>query len=51
MTPPLRFVRFDPAVNRTGRYWHTFVPNVAPGQLYGFRVDGRRAGKRHAVRP
>src|SRR6266478_6017132 len=30
----------DPATNRTDHYWHVFVPNVRPGQLYGYRVDG-----------
>jgi isoamylase len=33
-------VRLDPAANRTYYYWHVFVPNVRPGQLYGYRVDG-----------
>jgi glycogen operon protein len=37
---PSRVVPLDPAVNRTGPYWHVFVPGVAPGQLYGYRVDG-----------
>ena len=37
---PSRIVRFDPVVNRTSYYWHAFVPDVAPGQLYGFRVNG-----------
>ncbi len=33
-------VRLDPAANRTYYYWHVFVANVRPGQLYGYRVDG-----------
>ncbi|PYO18684.1 MAG: glycogen debranching enzyme GlgX [Candidatus Rokuibacteriota bacterium] len=33
-------VRLDPSANRTYYYWHVFVPNVRPGQLYGYRVDG-----------
>jgi isoamylase len=33
-------VRLDPSVNRTYFYWHVFVPDVRPGQLYGYRVDG-----------
>src|SRR3989442_5786779 len=33
-------VRLDPAANRTYYYWHVFVPNVRPGKLYGYRVDG-----------
>jgi isoamylase len=35
-----RTVRLDPSVNRTYYFWHVFVPNVQPGQLYGYRVDG-----------
>jgi len=35
-----RVVRLDPSANRTYYYWHVFVPNVRPGQLYGYRVDG-----------
>lgn len=38
-TPQL-VVKLDPADNRTYHYWHTFVPGIGPGQLYGFRVDG-----------
>ena len=37
---PARVVRFDPAVNRTSHYWHAFVPAVAAGQIYGYRVEG-----------
>jgi glycogen operon protein len=37
---PARIVPLDPTVNRTYHYWHTFVPGVPPGQLYGYRVQG-----------
>jgi glycogen operon protein len=37
---PARMVRLDPAVNRTYYYWHVFVPDVRPGQLYAYRVEG-----------
>jgi pullulanase/glycogen debranching enzyme len=37
---PSRVVRLDPTIDRTYHYWHTFVPGVRPGQLYGYRVDG-----------
>jgi isoamylase len=37
---PARSIPIDPAVNRTYHYWHVFVPNVTPGQIYGFRVHG-----------
>src|SRR4051812_30029866 len=35
-----RVVVIDPATNRTYHYWHVFVPDVKPGQLYGYRVHG-----------
>src|SRR5215475_3706924 len=35
-----RIIRLDPAANRTYHYWHVFVPEVRPGQLYGYQVDG-----------
>jgi len=35
-----RTVRIEPATNRTYHYWHTFVPGVRPGQLYGYRASG-----------
>jgi isoamylase len=37
---PARTVRLDPVANRTYHYWHAFVPGVAPGQAYGYRVEG-----------
>ena len=37
---PERIVSLDPAVDRTYHYWHTFVPGVEPGQIYGYRVRG-----------
>lgn len=37
---PSRVVALDPVQNRTYHYWHTFVPGVRPGQLYGYRVHG-----------
>jgi isoamylase len=37
---PARVVPLDPAANRTGLYWHAFVPGIKPGQLYGYRVRG-----------
>jgi glycogen operon protein len=27
-------------IDRTGNIWHVFVPDIKPGQLYGFRVHG-----------
>src|SRR6202045_4915457 len=37
---PERMITMDPAPNRTSHYWHVFVPDVRPGQLYAYRVDG-----------
>ena len=37
---PARVIRVDSAANRTYHYWHTFVPGLKPGQLYGYRVYG-----------
>ena len=37
---PSRTIRLDPRRNRTYYYWHAFVPNVKPGQVYGYRVHG-----------
>jgi isoamylase len=39
-TEAARVVRLDPSANRTYHYWHVFVPNVRPGQLYAYRVEG-----------
>jgi isoamylase len=35
-----RIITLDSAANRTFYYWHIFVPDVRPGQIYGYRVDG-----------
>jgi isoamylase len=37
---PARVISIDPAANRSYYYWHLFVPEVKPGQLYGYRVEG-----------
>jgi glycogen operon protein len=37
---PRRVIQIDPADQRTYYYWHTYVPGVRPGQIYGFRVHG-----------
>lgn len=37
---PSRTYVLDPAVNRTYHYWHLFVPNLQPGQIYAYRVAG-----------
>ena len=37
---PARVISLDRFTNRTYHYWHIFVPDAAPGQLYGYRVYG-----------
>ena len=37
---PTRVIPIEPATNRSYHYWHTFVPDLAPGQIYAYRVDG-----------
>lgn len=37
---PSRTFLLDPITNRTYFYWHIFVPDTKPGQLYGLRVQG-----------
>jgi isoamylase len=37
---PSRLIELDPHTQRTYHYWHAFVPEVKPGQLYGYRVHG-----------
>ena len=37
---PERAISFDPVTDRTYYYWHKFVPDVEPGQIYGYRAKG-----------
>jgi glycogen operon protein len=37
---PARVISIDPARERTYHYWHTFVPGLKAGQIYGYRVAG-----------
>jgi len=39
-TRPSRVIHLDPVANRTYHYWHVFVPDLLPGQLYAYRVHG-----------
>ncbi len=43
---PARIIELDPHHHRTYHYWHAFVPQVAAGQLYGYRVHGPFAPER-----
>src|SRR5258708_3743816 len=40
---PTHVFPLDPERNRTFYYWHVLVPNLAAGQLYGYRVYGPNA--------
>src|SRR3954465_14106472 len=37
---PSRVVTLDSPGHRTYHYWHAFVPDVRPGQLYAYRGHG-----------
>ncbi len=37
---PSRTILLDPRKNRTYHYWHVLVPDIGPGQIYGYRVHG-----------
>jgi glycogen operon protein len=37
---PARIIQLDPQIHRTLNYWHVFVPGIAAGQIYGYRVAG-----------
>ncbi len=37
---PTRVIDFDPSVSKTYHYWHLFVPDIRPGQIYGYRARG-----------
>jgi glycogen operon protein len=37
---PSQVIPLDPVLHRTSHYWHIFLPEMKPGQLYGYRADG-----------
>ncbi len=37
---PARVIKLSPQVNRTFFYWHIFVKNLKPGQVYAYRAYG-----------
>ncbi len=43
---PSRIISLDPRKNRTYHYWHLFVPNLKPGQIYGYRAIGPLKAKK-----
>jgi isoamylase len=38
VSEPSRIIHLDPLQGRTSHYGHTFVTEVRPGQLYGYRA-------------
>jgi isoamylase len=45
-TQPSRVIALDPSSHRTYHYWHVFVPDIGPGQVYGYRARGPFAPQR-----
>ena len=37
---PTRVIPLDPQRHRTYHYWHAFVSNLSPGQIYAYRAHG-----------
>jgi isoamylase len=37
---PARIIPLDPNPHRTYHYWHVFVPDLKPGQIYAYRAHG-----------
>jgi len=37
---PSRVIDLDSRMNRTYHYWHVFVPGIASGQIYAYRIAG-----------
>lgn len=38
---PATVITLDATRNKTYHYWHTFLPGIANGQLYAYRIHGR----------
>jgi glycogen operon protein len=43
---PATAIPLDPNRNRTYHYWHAFVPDLVPGQVYAYRAYGPAAPER-----
>jgi isoamylase len=43
---PAKFIPLDANRHRTYHYWHVFVPEIKPGQLYAYRAHGPFAPER-----
>jgi isoamylase len=44
--PPAQVIALDPKRHRTYHYWHVFVPDLKPGQMYAYRARGPWAPER-----
>jgi glycogen operon protein len=38
---PSHVIPLDPVNSRSYHYWHAFVPEIEPGQIYGYRARGQ----------
>ncbi|MGO9516490.1 MAG: glycogen debranching protein, partial [Candidatus Korobacteraceae bacterium] len=38
---PSHAIPLDPVISRSYHYWHALVPEIQPGQLYGYRARGQ----------
>ena len=43
---PAKVIALDPNRQRTYHYWHVFVPDLKPGQIYAYRAHGPFAPER-----
>ncbi|MGB7291289.1 MAG: hypothetical protein WBD99_03870 [Thermodesulfobacteriota bacterium] len=43
---PAKVIPLDPNRHRTYHYWHVFVPDLKPGQIYAYRAHGPFAPER-----
>jgi glycogen operon protein len=43
---PRKVIPLDPNRNRSYHYWHVFVPDLGPGQVYAYRARGPFAPER-----
>ncbi len=43
---PSRIIPLDATQHRSYHYWHVCVPDIRPGQIYGYRADGPFAPER-----
>jgi isoamylase len=43
---PAKIIPLDPNRHRTYHYWHVFVPDLKPGQIYAYRAHGPFAPER-----